>query len=217
MNNITKAIATLVASFLLVGFSSEMKSPTVSMLSTIAFGGAASYLTKKTQLSKWFQHTPVQTQTAPVKHKAPIKVNKIESPQNPPSETWKAICQQTKDPESVLGVIKQSLLEPNGLWNEQALSINENIPLDIEGVCDGTVFQKGARVPADLQLLIAYGQPIEWKKAAKWVKGTKFLGLKTALDSKGYKYSPHIKITLPKEGEGYVVCISISFGGQFTQ
>jgi hypothetical protein len=154
-------------------------------------------------------------QTPPQEKPKPIK--KIEAPKTPESDTWKAICQQAEDPESALGVIKTSLLEPNGLWSEQALSIFGNIPLDIVGVCDGTVFHKGENLPTDLQIVIAYGQPIEWKDAAKWVSSMKYLGLKTSLDSKGYIYSPHIKVTLPKEGEGYIVCISISFEGIFIQ
>lgn len=221
LSNIHKAILVWMASLLLVGLSSEFKKPTLSILSFLVGTGATVFITKSNlnDLVTNVDVDPITPTTEPiVTTTAPIK--KIEAPikqHTPPKESsnWDAICAEAKtNPESGAAILK-GLLEPLSLW--KPIIIGGNKPLDILGVMGGTIYHKGTEVPTDLQIHIALSDPIEWKQAAQWVKTNQYLGFNTALDSKGYTYSPHVKVSLPREGEGQIITLSISIEGNLKQ
>jgi hypothetical protein len=218
LNNVHKAIIIWLASFLLVSISSEFKKPTLSVLGFLT--GCAATVFIKDQLGMPIPSTPSEKVEAP----APGP-KKLEAPKHTPqpaqtnpkvnNSQWDEICKEAEEEAESGAAFLKALVEPIGLWNP--ISIGKALPIGIVKTLDGTMFHKGTQVPTDLQIHIGLSSPIEWKQAAKWLKDMKFLGFKTSLDSKGYTYSPHVKISLPKDGGGEVVTLSISIEGAFTE
>ena len=225
LNHIHKALIIWLASFLLAGLSSELKKPSITILSFLVGTGATAYITNSKPNWKSLTEGVIQTETqevnppakqpaeAPQPINKPIKKIDQHTPQ-PSTENWERVCAEAKNPESGAAFLK-GLLEPLSLWGPIKIGKGEGI--DILAVEGGNIFHKGTEMPTDIQIHIALDQPIEWKEAAQWVKGNRYLGFKTSLDSKGYLYSPYIKVSLPKEGKNEVVTLSISIEGVFTQ
>lgn len=238
LNNMTKAVAGIILSLLIVNISADKGYSSLAILAHmtgVGLSGAVAYQQGKKQAteSKTIS-TAIAIESTPANITESPKTTSAVKPVTPtteiersapapiktrvPSKPIKVEASDTENPfwERLNAEAEDEntgaylLKELMGSKWQPNLKIKNSHIVDVSYVSGGAIEYKNGVVETILQLFIEVERPVTWHDANEWVRQSNYLQQSTAISSgeKGFKYSPNILTKIKAEGHLVIVAIS---------